>query len=369
MTHDQPLDRVTNSVSGDVHGTVFQAETLEVHQHHHATRRHAVEDFPVPGPLDTRWLMAQPSRLLDARSQVVPFQHRDDELRQLAGWRDADDARLSVLLLHAPGGQGKTRLAAELAARSDSWSVRQATLGAAAPLQPGTGGDGVLLIVDYADRWAHSELLGLFSELLVTPRPVRVLLVGRSVRWFAALRGELADHRVPTADLALPHLAADRRAVFTAARDRYAAPELYDLSEVDDIEPPSSLEDPDFGLVLSLHTAALVAVDARSRGQIPPSDPHELSAYLLDREYMAWQRLHDASRQGTDYRTPPSVMARTVFTSVLTGPTSHQAGERALSSLNLPEHPQRLLLDHRLCYPPVDRTTVLEPLHPDRLAE
>lgn len=371
MTHDLPPVGVTNTVSGDVFGTVVQASavgTVEIN-HHHVIRRHVVEDFRAPGPPDTRWLMAQPSRLLDARSQVVPFQHREAELRLLTDWRDATDAGLSVLLLHGPGGQGKTRLATELAARSQPWSVRQAVLGTAAPPRQDADGDGVLLIVDYADRWAHGELLGLFSDLLVTPQRVRVLLVGRSVRWFAALRGELAEHRVPTTDLALPHLAADRRSVFTAARDRYSAPDLYDLSEVDDIEPPASLEDPDFGLVLSLHTAALVAVDARSRGQVPPSSPHELSAYLLDREYMAWQRLHDAGRQGSDYRTPPAVMARTVFTAALTGPVSHQSGERTLAGLDLPEHPQRLLLDHRLCYPPADRATVLEPLYPDRLAE
>jgi hypothetical protein len=158
-------------------------------------------------------------------------------LERLRQWRDSGDRGMSVMLVHAPGGQGKTRLAAEFAARSHShdlsvsyrWHDVQArqhlstSTPANADVVPGEPTAGILVIVDYADRWPHSDLVRLLSDLRNDPHPVRVLMVGRSVRWYAALRGELSEHHVPTVDFALQYLAADRSAMFAAARDRYAA--------------------------------------------------------------------------------------------------------------------------------------------------
>jgi len=64
---------------------------------------------------DREWLRELPSRMLNARRAVVPFTGRDGDLAQLLQWRNSD-RRLAVRWLHAPGGQGKTRLAAKLAA-------------------------------------------------------------------------------------------------------------------------------------------------------------------------------------------------------------------------------------------------------------
>lgn len=365
---------MVNTVHGTVSGPVVQAGVVEggVHQHF-GTRAHVVQPFPVPATPSSSWLMAQPSRLLDARSQVVPFVGRDDELLRLREWRDSESP-FSVLLLHGPGGQGKTRLAAEFAERSRGphWDVLQAGFQAVPGGNevPRLADAGTLLVVDYADRWAHSELTRLLSDPVLRRRPrVRILLIGRTVRWYAAIRGELADMRASAEDLALPALTTDRVAMFRAALERYARPDLYDVADPADIRPPGSLEHRDFGLTLTLHMAALVAVDAHQRGERVPAGPHELSAYLLDREHLAWQRLYDAGRQGQDYRTRPSDMARAVFTSVLTGPVEHPAGLRVVRALDLPGHPLHLLDDHRFCYPPADRESVLEPLYPDRLAE
>ncbi|MGW2272984.1 hypothetical protein [Streptomyces yangpuensis] len=76
----------------------------------------------------------QPSQLLLARHELVPFTGRADELTMLERWRDgkAPDGRpivASVALLHGAGGQGKTRLATELARRTAAaggWKVWQA---------------------------------------------------------------------------------------------------------------------------------------------------------------------------------------------------------------------------------------------------
>ncbi|OLF07391.1 hypothetical protein BLA60_27900 [Actinophytocola xinjiangensis] len=378
MVHDpeQSPDAVNNVVAGTVYGPVVQAGNIAGGvQINCGARRHVIEPVHEPDRPDATWLMDQPSRLLDARSQVVPFTGRDTELHALRDWRDRQDARCAVRLLHAPGGQGKTRLAAEFAKRSrDGWTVAQArvpdVVSGAGDAPDLAGGAGLLLIVDYADRWAHSELTRLLTDPVLHQRQaVRVLLIGRTVRWYAAIRAELAELRAATDDLPLPPLADDRSVMFAAARDRYAQPDLYDVPDASGIQPPTELGHDDFGLTLTLHMAALVAVDARKRGQRTPSAPHELSAYLLDREYQAWQQLHDAGDHGQDYRTRPAVMARTVFTAALVGAVSHDTGTRTLQAVDLPGHPQDLLLDHRFCYPPADRTLVLEPLYPDRLAE
>jgi tetratricopeptide (TPR) repeat protein len=390
MTGD-PQNRFDQHVGSG--GTGIQAPGANIYVY--GTRIPTIEELPTPTAPDPAWLMKQPSRLLDARSQVVPFVGREPELERLRHWRDSPGARLSVLLLHAPGGQGKTRLAMEFAERSRNprvpgarpWHVLQAgfrggslvpslsangthTL-AADPVAAPDDAAGVLLVVDYADRWAHSELARLLSDpVLNQPRPTRVLLIGRAVRWFAALRGELGEQRADAEDLPLPSIAEDRLRMFTAARDRYGAADLYDLPDTASIQPFAFLDDRDFGLTLTLHMAALVAVDAHSRGKRASStEPHELSAYLLDRERLAWQRFYDAGRHSQDYRTRPTVMARTVFTAVLTGAVDQPTGEHALETLKLSEHPQDLIDDHRLCYRPADEDTVLEPLYPDRLAE
>lgn len=382
MSHE-PADHVTNTLTGKVTGTSIQAGRVEGGIHvYHGARHHVVDHFPTRGTPDSEWLLGQPSRLLDGRSEVVRFTGRDAELRRLREWRDSTSTRLSVLLLHGPGGQGKTRLAAEFAERSRDedlpparrWEVVQADFHRETPTLVDSpqreGSAGLLLIVDYADRWAHSELVRLLHDpVLHEQRPVRVLLIGRTVRWYAAVRGELSDLRADADDLSLPDLVGDRFAMFAAARDRYVEPDLFDLGDPEGIQPPCSLDQRDFGSVLTLHMAALVAVDARKRGEMPPDRPHEMSAYLLDREYRAWQRLFDTGDRGHGYTTRPPVMARTVFTSVLTGAVSHDTGTKALRMLDLPAHPQDLLLDHRFCYPPADRELVLEPLYPDRLAE
>ncbi|WP_445525312.1 hypothetical protein [Streptomyces cyslabdanicus] len=336
----------------------------------------------VPAGQDAAWLTAQPSRLLNARFQVVDFTGRDRERTALAAWRDGGGPRLSATWLHGPGGQGKTRLAAQFAADSAAagWKVVTAAHGSGTiQSPPGSqdlridGASGLLLIVDYADRWPLSHLTWLFSnQLLHRSLPTRVLLLARSVAPWPAVRSALEEAGAGTGDSALPPLderggeLEERRAMFAVARDRFAA--CYGLADATAIEPPDHLSGPDFGLVLALHMAALVAVDAHTRGSRPPKDMAGLSAYLLDRERRHWTRLHENRLEGLDYATAPSVMGHVVFTAALTGATSYADGTALLNALSL-EHPGRLLADHTTCYPAQEPGAVLEPLYPDRLAE
>ncbi len=109
---------------------------------------------PARSASDPSWMLGQPSRLLDARSQVVDFVGRDQELLDLAEWRDDSRAGLAVCLLHGPGGQGKTRLATEFARLSNDagWTVLQARY---------TGGLGVAAVA----RWARSRELALLEPV------------------------------------------------------------------------------------------------------------------------------------------------------------------------------------------------------------
>src|SRR5450755_12040 len=102
----------------------------------------------------------QPSQLLLAHHQVVPFTGREGVLVELQAWRDDPASpQTAVRLLHGPGGQGKTRLALQLAAGTPrDWRVWQAATRAARPVvgaggwKPRSLGRRALIVVDYAER-------------------------------------------------------------------------------------------------------------------------------------------------------------------------------------------------------------------------
>ncbi|MFB4315144.1 hypothetical protein [Actinomadura sp. 21ATH] len=332
------------------------------------------EHRPPPAPARS-WLLEQPSRMLNARFQVVDYRGRAAERAELAAWRDGSGPRLSALWLHGPGGQGKTRLAAEFAAESATagWKVITASHGGI--MRPQGSEDlraddaaGVLLIVDYADRWPLSHLTWLFSNaLLHGPRPVRVVLLARSAVPWPAVRAVLEGHSAGTRDVELsaPASAGERLAMFGTARDCFAA--VYGI-EGSGIAPPEDLELPEFGLVLALHMAALVAVDTRARGVRPPGEMDGITSYLLGRERVHWTRLWENRLEGVDHRTPPGAMGQAVFAAALSGAVDHENGVATLGRIGL-EEPASVLADHGVCYPPQNPGDVLEPLYPDRLAE
>ncbi|MFD2353907.1 hypothetical protein ACFSTC_38510 [Nonomuraea ferruginea] len=154
--------------------------------------------------LDALGLPAQPSQLLNARHAVVDFTGRDGEVEELTTWRDSGDSH-AVRWLHAPGGQGKTRLAAHLAAAAvgDGWKVIVAEHAQlqVVDAEDQTGHDlrlgtarGILMLVDYADRWPLAHLTWLFSnKILDQDVPVRVLLLARNEHIWPALRHALTQ--------------------------------------------------------------------------------------------------------------------------------------------------------------------------------
>ncbi|MFI9812592.1 tetratricopeptide repeat protein [Saccharothrix variisporea] len=238
------------------------------------------------------------------------------------------------------------------------------------------GHAGVLLLVDYADRWPLSDLSWLFqNRLLHQAVPARVLLPARSANGWPAVQAKLhkLQRDVDTSARKLPPLpdvGGHREHMFTTARDCFAR-HYPEVTRPDALAPPGPLHHPDFGLTLAVQMAALVALDAQAHGRTAPADMVGLTTYLVNREHENWRQLYENGDAGLDFRTSDSVMARTVFTAILTGATHTQAARTVLDAVMPDESAEQLLADHALCYPPTDpgRANVLEPLLPDRLAE
>ncbi|MBO3737234.1 tetratricopeptide repeat protein [Actinoplanes sp. NEAU-H7] len=330
-------------------------------------------------PLPRDLARAQPSRLLLPRHRVVPFAGRDDQLDDLAGW--AADTATPVRLLHAPGGQGKTRLAGEFARRcgGQDWAVWRVTHSAPAgvttssrvPLPP----DGkVLVLVDYADRWPPSHLLALLGDLVniavQAPLTLRVLLLARSTGyWWPAVTSRLdGDFGVTADDVPLAPLPTtlDRAELFTTAAAHFADA----LGSGNGWPDPSGLDRPAYTQVLAVHMAALVAVEARRRDSPVPATPHAVSAFLLRREYEHWQRM--SGRAEDPLLSSARQLHRTTCLATLAGPLPRPAAQEILTRSGLagtvPDADQ-LIDDHRVCQPAADPVTVLEALRPDRLGE
>ncbi|MDG4834798.1 tetratricopeptide repeat protein [Solwaraspora sp. WMMD1047] len=347
-------------------------------------------DLPAAGLGELTESRGQPSRLLTARRQAIVFTGRTGELDALRRWRD-DPAVRRVWAWHGPGGQGKTRLAQEWGRLSAAagWRVAVAGHHDAAPPEEdakplGTpwrwlpaGRRGLLLLVDYAERWPVHDLLRLLADCRTRAPKVRVLLLARSVDWWPTITAELPrlGYTAGTSDgepRLLAALAGDgpgRRVLFEAACQRFA--EIYQPDRPargwpGRWEPPGDLgDDRVYGTTLGIHMMALATVDACTRQTVPPGSAGDVTRYLLDRERAYWARLHGS--------VPDTVTAaaRTVLLACLAGPQSRDDGIRLLTRTRLADEVagQRLLDAHDRCYPPPGTGTVLEPMYPDRLAE
>ncbi|MFC8666272.1 tetratricopeptide repeat protein [Streptomyces sp. NPDC057199] len=384
----QGSHQVVHAESGYGYGVVG----ADLHVFGDGVPLYLLENWSAASPPDPEWLRELPSRMLNARHRVVEFTGRADELAALHEWRQTGP-RLAARWLHGPGGQGKSRLAAQFATEcvDAGWKVVNVVHGPGTLLpEPGSHDlrlrheTGLLLIVDYADRWPLSHLTWLFSNALLrrSGLPTRILLLARTASVWPAVRATLDSHHAGTSGQFLDPLPPGdqgaRTQMFRTARDSFVA--RYGLSVPPDIRPPDTLDHADFGLTLAVHMAALVAVDAHVTGRRAPTGTAGLTVYLLDREHLHWARLygdgtHELDPEGRSFHTPPDVMNRTVFTAALTGPLSRPSGTAVLTALRdagaTGPPPDQVLVDHATCYPPgqLPEGTVLEPLYPDRLAE
>ncbi|MFC8849730.1 tetratricopeptide repeat protein, partial [Micromonospora sp. NPDC057141] len=341
------------------------------------------DDAPVP--LSAARARAQPSRLLLARHQIVPFTGRERTLDRLAAWIGGDEP-VTALLVHGAGGQGKTRLAAHVSTScaAAGWAAWQVTYtptpvaGSTPVSRVALPGGAVLAVVDYADRWPASALLALLTQLrdlhIRAGARVRVLMLARSDGYWWPALADRADSNlsIEVDQFPLPALSADsvddRPGLFATAAGRFAA--VLDVAAPAEGWPVPDLTGGRFGQVLAVHMAALAEVDAARRGDVLPGGPDAVSSYLLGREQAYWQQLH--TRAEAPVQTPPEVMHRAVVAATLTGARPRSEARHALTDAGFADTgpaADRLIDDHSTCYPPSDTRTVFEPLHPDRLGE
>ena len=180
-------------------------------------------------------LVASPAGLLRARRQVTAFRGREQLLTDLSEW--ARGPGFTACLLHGPGGQGKTRLAQELAGRlacsGDRWAWLWLTRDAPAE-HLGVLADAavpLLVIVDYAEtRPAQVAAVARAAARHTGSAPLRLLLLARTAGdWWTDLQAsdghtaELLD-AAPTCRLdELDPEPADRHDAYRQAVTEYAA--------------------------------------------------------------------------------------------------------------------------------------------------
>ncbi|MBL7259774.1 hypothetical protein [Paractinoplanes lichenicola] len=314
-----------------------------------------------------------PSRLLNAGNRVVDFTGRRQELADLSAWRDGE-AAMAVRLVHGGAGQGKTRLAHRFAelAHAGGWITVRARHSRDAVVQPVEVAAGtalvaqkpLLVLVDYAERWPLSDLLALLLDRrLHTGRALRVLLLARPLgTWWDALTHRLSETLGVHADSTeLAPAQTGSPEVFEVARRCFA--------RVLGIPVPAHPAPQVEGSFLTVHMAALAHVLAVRHGEEPPTDPAQLSAYLLSRERNHWQSMYDNDRR---VESPPPVLGRAVYVAALIRSLDYASALPVLKAVAVVDGVSdagRVLEDHAMCYPPHDPDTVLEPLYPDRLAE
>jgi tetratricopeptide (TPR) repeat protein len=325
-----------------------------------------------------------PSALLDPLVAAVPFHGREEDLASLARWRDSTTVRASLRLLRGEGGIGKTRLAREFASCSVAaqWKVFQADecippVPPAGLVFPGVSDGRSLVVVDYAERWPLSWLVGLVQRMLWAggEQPLRLLLCGRPrSRWFEALRDELV--RLPIEIAAPLELTALDAPVERPGEFQRAVSEFQRRLEqpVHELPCPVDLGSADFGRPLDLHMAALAAVVGRDRESTGLRHA-DLSEVLLRRERRYWRRTAEALAEDHSAGPVPSrdVIADTVLLATLFGPVPDADALVLLECAGIPDAPsgRALLRMHERLYPaPAGRSPslALEPLRPDPLA-
>ncbi|MFJ5921614.1 tetratricopeptide repeat protein [Kitasatospora sp. NPDC092948] len=234
-----------------------------------------------------------PAALLRPERESVPFRGREDLLADLLDWCATDG--VAALLVHGPGGQGKTRLVRELAARLDAgpgangprWTTLWLAAGAEALDTLHLAVRPVLVVLDYAEERVE-QLARLAESLPDRELPFKIVLIARTDgAWWDRARerrhplGELLGN---AAAVALPAADEERTAAYRHAveafADRLAHLDGHRRTDWQQHAAALSAEDPDrqqrldhpaFGNMLTLHMTALADLLDRADGAAEPA--------------------------------------------------------------------------------------------------
>ncbi|MGW0195794.1 tetratricopeptide repeat protein [Nonomuraea sp. NPDC003201] len=226
--------------------------------------------------------------LLMARHAVVPFLGRDEQLADLRAWA-AEPAALSIAVLTGRSGTGKTRLAGELCAElaEAGWDTGFLPLDSAGHPLAGRALEALrptLLVVDHPDPSPPlvGELVRRLAKHGRNPR-VRLLLLARELgeadwwrRLDTAAGGWLRRLTSTTVQLNAHPLTLAERTDHALAAMKAFAPSRAALPA------PPRLDDPEYGLPLHVHLAALLRLCDDERPT--PSSDGEPPAHARDRD-------------------------------------------------------------------------------------
>ena len=147
--------------------------------------------------------------LLSWRTRLTRLVGRDAVCSDLIEWAQNKTSRLSVRLLHGPGGCGKTRLASEIAdtLRQQGWAAGH--IDAEKPTAFLPGESGTLLLLDYPEERpvVIGKLIGSLGAMEEPEQPLRLLLLSRHGPdyWSGMLEASSARELIDPS-LVVPHL-------------------------------------------------------------------------------------------------------------------------------------------------------------------
>ncbi|WP_239771737.1 tetratricopeptide repeat protein [Streptomyces sp. CL12-4] len=230
---------------------------------------------PASAPDRREGTMHSPAALLQAARQTVPFHGRRQLLNEMTAWCARDG--FGAWLLHGPGGQGKTRLAHQLASllAAERWAVLWPRTDAT-PAELGEvrhAAKPLLVVLDYAEARVQ-QLAALVEAADRHPGNSRfkVLLLARTGGdwWHQALTASslVQDYleAAPTRLLApleddpdaRPGAYRDAARAFASALPRIEGLSGYDwASTASSLPLPENLGQAAFGNALTLHMTAL----------------------------------------------------------------------------------------------------------------
>ncbi|WP_431887993.1 tetratricopeptide repeat protein [Nocardiopsis alba] len=333
-----------------------------------------------------------PASLLEARRQVVNFHGRDETMRTLLDWCREDEP-LSAVVVHGPGGQGKTRLGYELTehlAQPDEggrrwatvWLTGTVTVEELAPIEKTTV--PLLVVVDYAEaRTAQLiRLLQLCDRPPGSP-PVRLLLLVRTVgEWWEQVNTAtdflLADI---TRQLALPPLVphtVERAREYRSALRQLAqalpsvrTPRPADWGRVAADLPDPDLSGSEWSTVLSVHMRALADLLDATQPATTVTVDTAVEGRVLAHEFRYWEQTAEAFGLGDAELAQP--LRDVLALAFALTPADMEEADRLLAEATSLEgqstarrHQIRMWIDGLY---PTDGTGLWGYLQPDRLLE
>ncbi len=273
-----------------------------------------------------------PLQSVRARNRVVPFEARQ-ALDDLYDWCLAPDSvpggsRLRLMVVHGVGGSGKTRLAAELAARlaeTDRWYTgflrRDLTR---TPADEGAPADElvwlagvvgpVLLVIDYVEAADHTALAEALTVLAGRRGRTVVLLTARAPGdWRTTLHNELDSRGVQPEvrpDTTLTALHPRAEVVYRRAYRRFSP-----ASGAPDLPPDLSAASTRW---TTLDVVMLGWLAARYPDTQLPADRAGLYEKIIGRELINWNaHLHSRFGRGADL---PALRRAAAVVSLLSPP-------------------------------------------------